>query len=162
MGYSIDMRLDGRDQVSRALADAQPVLRDETVPVMQDAAEKIAAEARSSARPYPSGLWRSRSGRALRPDYRVAKKGRYWVRVATPGTAAGRAEATSEFARRAVTGQGAAMVRALGYAYGRAGGSGGGRILWAAADRLADSVVSDIDAAVAKAAGRIEKKMGGA
>ena len=93
-------------------------------------------------------------------SYRVKRRGEYLFGVQTPGTAAGRAEAVSEFARMAVTSQGAALVRQLDALYGRPGGSGGGRILWAAADELADSIVSDIDAATAAAAAEIEREMG--
>lgn len=160
-GLDFSVELTGADRVSAALRRAQPILKENTVPVMQAAAESIAQGAASRARQSPSGLWGAgRSGRMASPSYRVRKRGEYLFGVQTPGTAAGRAEAISEFARLAVTPQGAGMVRVLDALYGRPGGSGGGRILWAAADELADSIVSDIDAATAAAAAEIEREMG--
>lgn len=160
-GLDFNVELTGADKVSAALLHAQPILKENTVPVMQAAAEAIAQGAASRARQHPSGLWKTgRSGRTASPSYRVRKRGEYLFGVQTPGTAAGRAEAISEFARLAVTSQGAALVRQLDALYGRPGGSGGGRILWAAADELADSIVSDIDAATAAAAAEIEREMG--
>lgn len=165
-GLDVDVRLDGTDRVAQALRDAQPKLKERTVPVMQRAAADIARNAMFRARQEPEGLW-SRWSRARRgylspasPTYRDKKKGEYWFRVETPGTAAGRAEAVSEFARLAVKPQGAALVRTLDSLYGRPGGSGGGRILWAAADDAADRIVSDIGRAAEQAAADIEREMG--
>ena len=157
MGYEMDIQLDGVDRVSMALRDAQKTLKGDTVPVIKAAADKIASGALSRVRSHPSGLWTS-GGRTLQPGYKVRKRGEYWYSVQAQGAPA----AISEFARLAVTSQGAAMVRALDWAYGRGGGSGNGRILWAAADDLADSIVSDIQAATDRAAGHIEKQMGSA
>ena len=162
-GLDLSVELGGADRVSAALEHAQPVLKENTVPVMQQAAEAIAQGATGRARQSPSGLWRTGGSRRLAaPRYRVRKRGEYLFGVQTPGTAAGRAEAVSEFARLAVTAQGAGMVRTLDALYGRPGGSGGGRILWAAADELADSIVADIEAATAQAAAEIEREMGDA
>ena len=162
MGYDLDMKLDGVERVSMALNGAQRTLKADTVPVMQAAAERIATGAMSRARQHPSGLWRTSRGRLVSPKYNTKKVGEYWFRVETPSGDAGRAEAISEFARLAVTNQGAAMVRALDSTYGRGGGSGNGRILWAAADDLADSIVDEIQAATDVAAKHIEKNMGSA
>jgi len=162
MGYDLDMKLEGIERVSMALNGAQKTLKADTVPVIQAAAERIARGAEARAVQHPSGLWRTAKGRTVSPKYNVTKVGEYWYRVENPGSTAGRAEAISEFARLAVTSQGAAMVRALDWVYGRGGGSGNGRILWAAADDLADSIVSDIQAATDRAAGHIEKQMGSA
>ena len=158
----LDITLTGVDRVSMALRNAQRTLKSDTVPVMSAAADRIARGAESRARQHPSGLWRSGRGRLASPRYNVRKGGEYLFKVETPSGVAGRAEAISEFARLSVTSQGAAMVRALDSAYGRGGGSGNGRILWAAADDLADSIVSEIEAATAKAASDIEKQMGSA
>jgi len=160
VGFDLDMKLDGVDRVSMALNNAQRTLKGDTVPVMQAAAEKIARGAEARATQHPSGLWRSGRGRLASPRYNVKTAGPYWFRVETPGSNAGRAEAMSEFARLAVTPQGAAMVRTLDSTYGRGGGGGNGRILWAAADDLADGIVDEIQTATDKAAKDIEKQMG--
>lgn len=162
-GFGYRVELDGADRVAAALHDAQPVLKEHTVPVMEAAANSIAAAAAARAQQHPSGLWKpKRRGRAGAPGYRTKKVGPYWFRVETPGTVGGRAEAISEFARLATSSQGAAMVGVLTSTYGRPGGSGGGRILWAAADEVADAIVADVAAATAGAAEEIERNMGGA
>ena len=160
MGYDLDMKLEGVDRVSMALNGAQRTLKGDTVPVMQAAAERIARGAEARATQHPSGLWRWGTKRLASPRYNPKKVGEYWFRVETPGTNAGRAEAISEFARLPVTGQGAAMIRALDSAYGRGGGGGNGRILWATADDIADSIIDEIQAATDVAAKHIEKNMG--
>lgn len=162
-GHDFKVELTGADKVSQALHDAQKTLGKRTSPVMKDAAQKIADSAKSRAQQHPSGLWRPGGRRrAAAPSYRVKKNGRYLYKVETPGTDAGRAEAISEFARLAVTTQGAALVRELDSLYGRPGGSGGGRILWASADEMADQIVADIEGATAEAAADIEHAMGDA
>lgn len=161
-GLDFNVVLTGTDKVSAALANAQPTLKEATVPAMRQAADSIAQGAMSRARQSPSGLWRQGGKRPASPSYRVRKRGEYLFGVQTPGTRAGRAEAISEFARLSTTSQGASLVRTLDSLYGRPGGSGGGRILWAAADELADSIVSDIEAATARAAAEIEREMGDA
>lgn len=156
----MEVKMDGMDRVGAALRDVQPELRHATAPVIKQAAADIAEGAASRASVLsPSGLWRGKGGKALTPRYSVKEKGPYYYKVQTPGTPAGRAEAVSEFARRAVTPQGAAMVRALDAAYG---GTGGGRILWSAGDELADGIRDRIRDAVDKAAKGIEQEMGGA
>ena len=162
MGFDLDLKLDGVERVSMALNGAQRTLKRDTVPVMQAAAETIARGAEARATQHPSGLWRWGTKRLASPRYNTAKVGEYWFRVETPSGTAGRAEAVSEFARLAVTGQGAAMVRELDSVYGRGGGSGNGRILWAAADDLADGIIDQIQAATDVAAKDIEKQMGSA
>ena len=165
-GLDFNVELDGADRVAQALRDAQPKLKERTVPVMQRAAADIARGAMFRARQEPKGLWarwsRARHGylSPASPRYVDKKKGEYWFRVETPGSAAGRAEAVSEFARLAVKPQGAALVRTLDSLYGRPGGSGGGRILWAAADDASGKIVSDIVRAAAQAAADIEREMG--
>ena len=72
MGPDFEMRLDGAERVSSALADAQKTLKERTVPVMRAAAESIAHAATARAQQHPSGLWRrSRRGRPGKPGYRV-------------------------------------------------------------------------------------------
>ena len=160
MQTTYDIELEGTDRVYAALRDVQPSVREKTVPVMEKWAERIAEGARGRAVPHPSGLWSSGRGQSLAPDYREKKRGSYLFSVETPGTAAGKAEAISEFARLAVTDRGAAMVRALDAAYGRGGGAGGGRILWAEYDDDEDALIADIDEAVDAAAGKIDEEMG--
>ena len=160
MESTYDIDIDGTDRVYAALRDVQPALREKTVPVMEKWAKQIAEGARGRAVPHPSGLWSRGRGQSLSPDYRERKRGGYLFTVETPGTAAGKAEAMSEFSRLAVTAQGAAMVRALDAAYGRGGGAGGGRILWAEYDDDEDALIADINEAVDEAAGKIDKEMG--
>lgn len=158
MATDLDIRLDGVDRVSAALKNAQRTLKADTVPVIQSVAKAVASGARSRAVRHPSGLWRSGNGRSLSPSYSTRKRGEYWWSV----QAGNAPEAISEFARLSVTPQGAAMVRALDDAYGRGGGSGNGRILWATMDDMADSLVSQVQAATDRAASDIEKQMGSA
>lgn len=158
----MNIGLKGADKVSRALSNAQKTLRKNTVPIIEEAAQKVASGAMARAVQHPSGLWRGKNGRTLTPSYRVKKGGEYLYRVETPGSQVGKAEAMSEFARLAVTNSGAAMVRALDSAYGRGGGSGNGRILWATYDDMAGQIVADVQAATEKAAAEIEKNMGDA
>lgn len=160
MGYDLDIKLDGVDKVSMALRNAKPTLKEDTVPVMKAAADRIARGAEARAFQHPSGLWRRKSGNLATPKYNVRKRGEYWYSVETPSGDAGRAEAISEFARLAVTPQGENLVNFLDFAYGRGGGSGNGRILWATADDIADSIIDEIQAATDKAAKDIEKQMG--
>ena len=167
-GLDFDIQLDGTDRVAAALHDAKPTLKEHTVPIMEQAASTIARAAMFRAQQSPTGLWAKWSrasheyGRPASPTYRDKRRGPYWFRVETPGTAAGRAEAISEFARLATRPQGAALVQTLNSLYGRPGGSGGGRILWAAADEQADKIVSDIERATQEAADHIERNMGAA
>ena len=156
MGYDLDIKLDGVDRVSMALRNAQKTLKGDTVPVIKAAADAIAQGAVSRAVPHPSGLWRMRKRKNTAPDYRSEKKGEYLWKV----TAASPAEAISEFSRLSVTTQGAAMVNVLNDLYGRGGGSGGGRILWATVDNIQDSLVEQIQAATDVAAKHIEQQMG--
>ena len=158
MGYELDLKLDGADKVSIALRNAQKTLKKDTVPVIKAAADTIAQGALARAFQHPSGLWRSSGGRTISKSYSVRKRGEYWYSVQADNAP----EAISEFARLATTSQGAALVRYLDFAYGRGGGSGNGRILWAAADDLADGIIDQIQAATDVAAKDIEKQMGSA
>lgn len=159
MGDKYDIQVTGIDVVKDALSGMQPELRKHTLPVLDEYAEKIATEAAGTAQPHPSGLWQADGGRTLSPRYRTVKRGTFLVGVQTPGGAVGRAEAISEFAHGGTTPQGAAMVRTLSQTYGRAGGSGGGRILWQAADSLSDALEADFKAAAEEAAEAIEGRM---
>lgn len=153
----------GLDAVNAALYYVKPAIREKTVPVMEMAATSIAARAQGAADPYsPHGLWTGCGGRRLSPRYRAHKKGPYWYRVAGAGGEVGTAEAMAEFARRPVTPQGAALVSALNAKYGRPGGSGGGRILWQAADGMSDDIASSFKRAVEAAAAEVQSRAGGA
>lgn len=159
MGDKYDIQVTGIDTVRNALSGMQPELRKQTLPVLDRYADQIASTAMATAQPHPSGLWHTAGGRTLTPNYRVIKRGTFLIGVQTPGGAVGRAEAMSEFAHGAFTAQGAAMVRSLSETYGRAGGSGGGRILWQAADSLSDALEADFKAAAEEAAANVEGRM---
>lgn len=157
----IDVKVGGLDAVNAALRGAQPSVREATVPVMEMAATSIAGKARGIADPSsPHNLWRGSKGRVLSPKYNVKQKGPYWFRVETPGGNVGKSEAIAEFARLAVTSQGGALVRALNSQYGRPGGSGGGRILWQAADDMNAGIYAAMAHAVEAAAAEIQAKAG--
>lgn len=158
VGFSVDLR--NAENVNIALRNAQRTLRDETVPIMEAAAGRIRDGAQARALQHPTGLWRTGRGRLGAPSYRTRRGGAYLFRVETPGGAVGRAEAMSEFAAEPATPQGASLIYVLTSIYGRSGGSGGGRILWAAADEAAEAVIRDIEGATAKAAEKVEKQMG--
>ena len=159
MGSKYDIELTGVDVVKDALAGMQPELRKQTLPVLDEYASKIAEQAMGTAQPHPSGLWDAGGGRSLSPRYRVVKRGTFLIGVQTPGGAVGATEAISEFAHGGITPQGAALVRALSWTYGRAGGSGGGRILWQAADALSDALEADFKAAAEAAADAVDGRM---
>ena len=176
-GRLLEVELDGVDAVNAALSKVQPHLREATVPVMESIAREIAAGAEGRLdRGHPSNLFRRTGGRAGRPangrrarrhgvlpgSYRVHQAGPYMFRVRSMSGASGKAQALSEWARLAVTGQGAALVRALDSVYGRAGGSGNGRVLWAVADEVAAGAPARVQAAVDAAAAKIQSDMGGA
>lgn len=157
----IDVKVGGLDAVNAALRGAQPSVREATVPVMEMAATSIAGKARGIADPSsPHNLWRGSKGRAISPKYNVKQKGPYWFRVETPGGKVGKVEALAEFMSAGRSPQGNALVSALNSKYGRTGGSGGGRILWKAADELSPSIYSSMERAVAAAAAEIQAKAG--
>lgn len=157
----VDVKLGGIDAVSAALRDVQPTVRKKTVPILEMAATSIAARARRGADPSsPHNLWKGSHGCKLSPKYNVKQKGPYWYRVETPTGAVGKAEAIAEFARLAVTPNGASLISALNSKYGRPGGSGGGRILWRAADDLSADILSSVTQAVDAASSEIESEAG--
>ena len=176
-GKNWEVELDGLDAVNAALRKVQPHLRDATVPVMAELAEQIARGAKARLQlDHPGNLFRRTGGRVGRPaagsrarrhgtysgDYVVEKGGSYLFRVHSLGGRVGKSQALAEWARLAVTGQGAGLVRALDSVYGRSGGSGNGRVLWAAADEVSAGAAARIQQAVDEAAARIESDMGGA
>lgn len=157
----IDVKVGGLDAVSSALRGAQPAVREATVPVMEMAALSIAGKARSTADPSsPHNLFRGSKGRLLSPRYNARQKGPYWFCVETPGGQVGKIETMAEFMSTSRSLQGAALISALNSKYGRSGGSGGGRILWQAADELSPSIYSSMERAVAAAADEIQAKAG--
>lgn len=156
MGLEMEVELLGATYVSKALQNAQKTLKKDTVPIMEEIADSVASRATARAVPHPSGLYRMRKRADSTPLYFTEKVGPYCFKVSTKGPG----EAISEFARLSVVNQGTAMVTILNDLYGRGGGSGGGRILWATMDDMAGSINDQIQAAVDAAAKDIEQQMG--
>lgn len=155
-GIGIKLDIEGVDAVFAGLRDAQPQLKRATIPVLEQAAENVRARATSLVQRHPSGLWKGAGG----ASYRTRKKGEYWWQVLTPGTKAGRAEAISEFSANGYSWRGENLVKGLNAYYGRSGGAGGGRILWAARDELDAQIISELQAAVNAAAAAIQSEVG--
>lgn len=163
MPCKYDLELEGLEAASRLFDSLQPDLKRATKPVIQEMAQRIASSAKANANnAHPRNLFRTPgSGRRLTPNYRPKKNGEFWWLVQTPGTAAGKAEAISEFAAAGYTGQGAAMVRALNNVYGREGGPGGGRILYKARDDMEPSLTQMFTDAVNKSAAEMDRSLNG-
>lgn len=158
--YDIDIKLSDYELALRALQGVQSDVKRATVPVFAEITNKIKDRATSNVVFHPSNLFKSGKRRiTIKPNYRTRKASDFWWVVETPGSAAGKAEAISEFAARGFTRQGAAMVRALTEAYGRPGGMGGGRILYKARDELDAEIAHMLEEAIAKAETTIERKM---
>ena len=155
--FDIDIRAEGMEETARAIGNVRVHVKEETLPVIREAAERVASRSVMRVRPHPSNLWRQR-GSQVSPRYDVKQVGTFWARVETPSGAAGRAEAISEFAEAGRTAQGASLVHHLTRTYGRHGGTGNGRILWATWDEMAGSVYEAIDGAVARAAAKAGKE----
>lgn len=148
----MSVRLEGTSAVLAALSNAQPALKDATMPVLRDIAREVATGARQRVDvSHPHNLWRGRGGRRLSPRYTVRQPGTYWLQVTIPGGEAGRSEAVAEFANLSRCASGAALVRSLDSAYGAPG-----RILWSTWDRMDASTDARISAAVDRAAAVIE------
>lgn len=158
--YDIDIKLTDLDLALRALNGAQADVKRATAPAIAEMAKALQARAVAGVVFHPSGLFASgKRGKTITPNYRTKKVGDFWWVVETPGSAAGKAEAIAEFAARGITSQGATMVRVLTGAYGRAGGPGGGRILYKARDELDSEFAQMLEEALAKAESTIERKM---
>lgn len=158
--YDIDIRLTDLEVALRALDGVQSDVKGATSPVLAEMAKMLQARAISGVVFHPSNLFSTgKRGRSITPNYRTRKAGDFWWVVQTPGSAVGKAEAIAEFAAQGATPQGAAMVRALTGAYGRAGGPGGGRILYKARDELDGEFARMLEDAIAKAESTIERKM---
>lgn len=156
----INLQLSDLEAVLLAFDRAQSDVKQATAPVLQEMADKLRERAISSVIPHPSGLFvTGKTRRQIKPNYRAKQAGDFWWVVETPGGAPGKAEAIAEFAAQSLTPQGAAMVRALTSAYGRAGGSGGGRILYKSNDELESEFTRMLEAALEKAEAMIERKL---
>jgi hypothetical protein len=158
-GLALDTALSHTQAVLNGLKGAQAEVRAATVPVMRQFADEIAAQATANARQHPSGLWRNPKGSMATPRYLVSQVGTYWFRVRTPSGVAGVAESMSEFVSAPRSRRGASLVDTLTYTYGHPGGSGGGRILWAARDSLDSEFADKVQTAVDAAAGTIEETL---
>ena len=173
----VRVELSGVDAVNAALRKVQPHLREHTVPVMRQLAAEIAAGAKERLRiDSPSNLFRRTGGKVGRPagnrrprrrgtynaTYLVEQPGAYMFRVRTGSGKAAKPQALAEFARNPMTGQGRGLVNALDAVYGRSGGSGNGRVLWAVADEVTAGAAAWIQEAVDAAAAQTQSEMGGA
>ena len=158
------VKLDGLDTATRGLLDAQPQLKKATAPVLQSIAAEINRRAKAGVNVYhPRNLFRAKGkgGARLSPSYRTKKAGEFWWVVRTPSTEVGSKEAMAEFMAASGSPQGAALVRALNSVYRRAGGSGGGRILYKTRDEIDAEATAKLEAAVAEAAKKIEEEVNG-
>lgn len=161
MDVKLDVKLTGIEAAVRALGNVQPDLKRFTAPVIEKYAKEIASRAKAGANTsHPSNLFRkSGTGRTLTPCYATKKNGEFYWIVQTPGGEVGKVEAMAEFMASGFTPQGAALVRALNKVYGRQGGSGGGRILYAARDELEAELVDAIVKAVDQTADKVERSI---
>ena len=159
--YGVAYNITGSDAALRALGNAQPKIRDKTVPVLAEIAKDLRKRARQNVKVSdPSNLFRSKGsgGQRLSPSYRTSRRGTYWYEVYTPSSQAGAKESMAEFAARGKSAQGSALVRGLSRVYGRPGGSGGGRILYKARDEMDSEIQNKIEEGLSKAASEIEKE----
>lgn len=162
MGVPIEIQLDGLSTALRGLNNAQPQLKKATAPILGEIAKSIRSRARAGVNTsHPRNFFVGNGGARLSPSYRTSKRGEFWWTVQTPSGDAGAHEAQAEFAASGSTSQGAALVRGLTSVYGRAGGSGNGRILYKARDEIDASAAAKLEAGVAKAAAVIEKEVNG-
>ena len=164
MGVPVEIQLDNLDTALLGLSRAQPQLKKATAPILGEIAKDIRSKARANVNPsHPRNYFVARGshGARLSPSYRTKKQGEFWWVVQTPSSEAGAREAQAEFSARGATSQGAALIRGLTSTYGRAGGSGNGRILYKARDEIDASAAAKLEAGVIKAAAAIEKEVNG-
>lgn len=140
MAIGYDIKLDGVSQAINRFAKLDGRMKSEVGDAVEQIGNKVSASAVGRVNRHPSGLWK-KAGAARYP---VKRDGQLNVTVQTPGGAVGKAEAISEFASTFKSPQGRNLISVLNSTYGRPGGSGGGRILYAAYDELAPSIESDI------------------
>lgn len=140
MAYKYDIQLEGAAEKAGHFKGLNFRMQNEVGDTIAEQGEKVSLSAVGRVNRHPSGLWR----KAGSPRYPVKRKSALSVIVQTPGGAVGKAEAISEFAADYKTGQGRNLVNVLTSTYGRPGGSGGGRILYAAYDDLAPSIESAV------------------
>lgn len=165
--FSIKTELDPSSAVPvsvRALEKAPFDIKQRASKTMSQHARKITSAATSAAKTRPSGLWRN----AGSPRYRVIKDTMLSVSVGTPGGAVGKAEAISEFAAKGGSGgtrnsryypPRPDLARTLTGIYGRAGGAGGGRILWRVYDDGEDDYIKSMEDTVDKFAQELQQKV---
>lgn len=154
--FTINAKLDppGAAEASvAALRNAPYDIRRDAGAAIARTGREIASAASAKAVLHPSGLWRGVSA----ARYSVRKKSLLSVGVQATTGKAGRAEAMTEWAKLARSGQGRTLVSVLNRHYSRPGGSGGGRVLWAAYDEREDKYIGDVETAVSDYARRLQQ-----
>lgn len=145
LGYDIKLDRVATAGIRRRLAGAPESVRMKAHDAALGFASQLASEAAGRARRTPSGLWKRAGG----ARYNVRDRGEF-ITVQTPGGAAGRALAMSEFASRDRSGK--KLGQTLDRIYGPPG-----RILWATYDSQETSWIQAIERAVDEAAREIEE-----
>lgn len=160
-GFSMNFKLEGSYAVLHGLGKLQPEVKEKTLPEIRRIADDVRKSAKSKIQlEHPHNLWReSPGGGRLTPAYSITHPGTYWIRIQTPGTQAGKAEAMAEFMARSIHPQGGALIDRLNSVYGRSGGSGNGRILWAARDEMDEEITRRVEDAIAKATAEVQKEV---
>lgn len=147
--YSISAKIDppGAAQASvEALSKAPFEIKAKVSAEIEDVANQVASAAAGAIRMHPSGLWKGLSS----GGYKVAKKTLLSIGVQSLGGAMGKAESMSEFSAIVHAPRGYWMIESFNKTYGRTGGSGEGRVLWAAYDAREDAYVKAVEEIVAK------------
>ncbi|NTU88613.1 MAG: hypothetical protein HGA54_01710 [Actinobacteria bacterium] len=158
----MDLDLDGLDAAIIALRNAQPNIKKSTAPVMEAYAKEISTKssAFASDHRHPSGLFSGARGRRLpAAPYLITQRGPFYWTVSTPGGQWGKAVAMAEFASFGYDPKGENFVKQLTKEYGRAGGSGHGRILYATGDATYNAFMARMGAAIKTAEAETQKEM---
>lgn len=114
---------------------------------------EIGKAASAKVRFHPSGLWRDIST----ARYSVRKKSLLTISVQATTGKAGKAEAITEWAKTASSNRGRNLVSVLDRYYNRKGGSGSGRVLWAAYDERENKYINEIETVVSEYAHRLQQ-----
>ena len=148
MGLGYDITLDRQQlrRIRKALSKAPELVKDRVRASAMDFADDVASAASGRVTRHPSGLWKN----ARMTGYQVKQLNDWTVQVRTPGGAAGKAMAMSEFASTDYSGK--KLGRTLNAIYGAPG-----RILWASYDERETAWIQTIERAVVDAAREIEE-----